>query len=193
MRPSKQHQTCSWQRYCSSSATRHPALDRPSRLDSRSRRAQAQMNGRCTRHPDAGVPARQRCSPGGQDHLDGHQVRRADQIICAAKAAITYQHSRDSYSAVWSISRRPAMHGALARWWHSVTGPGGYAVEEELLDHSPAAHVRRPRPLSRGLRPVVTRARLAFLWVEGFDSCAEFVRLRRAGGRQRDADRCGVR
>jgi hypothetical protein len=24
---------------------------------------------------------------------------------------------------------------ALARWWHSVTGPGGYAVEEEFLDH----------------------------------------------------------
>jgi hypothetical protein len=55
------------------------------------------------------------------------------------------------------------MHGALARWLHSVTGilrPGGYAVEEEFLDHSPAAHARRPRPPSGGLRPVVTRARL---------------------------------
>jgi len=30
------------------------------------------------------------------------------------------------------------MHGALARWWLSVTGilrAGGYAVEEEFLDH----------------------------------------------------------
>src|ERR1700745_3065621 len=79
--------------------------------------------------------------------------------MCISSNARVWLSSR-SYSAVWSISRRPAMHGAVVRWWHSVTGPGGYAVEEELLDHCPAAHARRPRSLSRGLRPVVTRARL---------------------------------
>ena len=59
------------------------------------------------------------------------------------RAAITR-----SYSAVWSNSR--VVSHALSRAPRSprrlctIAGFYRYAVEEELLDHSPAAHVRRP-------------------------------------------------
>jgi len=61
---------------------------------------------RCVRQPgpvvvssgpaDSGKRLRQ---PGGSDRLDVHRLRRAEQIIGAASAAITYKSNRDPYSA----------------------------------------------------------------------------------------------
>ena len=62
-----------------------------------------------------------------QRHIRLFQVRRAD-IECFA---------RD-----WSPTSVP---GPPARRLCTVAGFYRYAVEEEFLDHSPAAHVRRPR------------------------------------------------
>ena len=44
--------------------------------------------------------------------------------------------------ATWNPWPRPGHHHPAAC---TVAGFYRYAVEEELLDHSPAAHVRRPR------------------------------------------------
>ena len=58
------------------------------------------------------------------------------------------------------LEARGRARATVTRRLCSIAGFYKYAGEEELLEHSPAAHVRRPRPLSRGLRAVVTRARL---------------------------------
>ena len=45
----------------------------------------------------------------------------------------------------------------------SIAGFYRYAVEEELLDHSPAAHVRRPRPDYESHAPALDRNELGAL------------------------------
>ncbi|MGO9784170.1 MAG: site-specific integrase [Streptosporangiaceae bacterium] len=56
-------------------------------------------------------------------------VRRAD-IECFAR----------------ELEARGRARATLTRRLSTIAGFYKYAVEEELLDHSPAAHVRRPRP-----------------------------------------------
>ena len=55
-------------------------------------------------------------------------VRRAD-IECFAR----------------ELEARGRARATVTRWLCTIAGFYRYAVEEELLDHSPAAHVRRPR------------------------------------------------
>ena len=63
-----------------------------------------------------------------QHHLLLFQARRAD-IECFAR----------------DLEPRGRARATITRRLCTVTGFYRYAVEEELLDHSPAAHVRRPR------------------------------------------------
>ena len=61
-------------------------------------------------------------------HLRLFQVRRAD-IECFAR----------------DLEARGRARATVTRRLCTIAGFYRYAVEEELLDHSPAAHVRRPR------------------------------------------------
>jgi len=63
-----------------------------------------------------------------QHHLRLFQARRAD-IECFAR----------------DLEARGRARATITRRLCTVAGFYRYAVEEELLDHSPAAHVRRPR------------------------------------------------
>jgi integrase/recombinase XerD len=63
-----------------------------------------------------------------QHHLRLFEVRRAD-IECFAR----------------DLEARGRARATITRRLCTVTGFYRYAVEEDLLDHSPAAHVRRPR------------------------------------------------
>jgi site-specific recombinase XerD len=63
-----------------------------------------------------------------QHHVHLFQVRRAD-IECFAR----------------DLEARGRARATITRRLCTVAGFYRYAVEEELLDHSPAAHVRRPR------------------------------------------------
>jgi predicted ATPase/DNA-binding CsgD family transcriptional regulator len=63
-----------------------------------------------------------------QHHIGLFQVRRAD-IECFAR----------------DLEARGRARATITRRLCTVAGFYRYAVEEELLDHSPAAHVRRPR------------------------------------------------
>ena len=63
-----------------------------------------------------------------QHHLRLFQARRAD-IECFAR----------------DLEARGRARATLTRRLCTIAGFYRYAVEEELLDHSPAAHVRRPR------------------------------------------------
>jgi Phage integrase, N-terminal SAM-like domain len=63
-----------------------------------------------------------------QHHLRLFQVRRAD-IECFAR----------------DLESRGRARATITRRLCTITGFYRYAVEEDLLDHSPAAHVRRPR------------------------------------------------
>src|SRR5262245_35148700 len=63
-----------------------------------------------------------------QDHLRLFQARRAD-IECFARDLEIRGRARAT------ITQRPC----------TIAGFRKYAVEQELLDHSPAVHVRRPR------------------------------------------------
>jgi integrase len=63
-----------------------------------------------------------------QHHIGLFQARRAD-IECFAR----------------DLEARGRARATITRRLCTVTGFYKYAVEEELLDHSPAAHVRRPR------------------------------------------------
>jgi integrase/recombinase XerD len=63
-----------------------------------------------------------------QHHIGLFQARRAD-IECFAR----------------DLEARGRARATITRRLCTVTGFYRYAVEEELLDHSPAAHVRRPR------------------------------------------------
>jgi integrase/recombinase XerD len=63
-----------------------------------------------------------------QRHLRLFQVRRAD-IECFAR----------------DLEARGRARATITRRLCTVAGFYRYAVEEELLDHSPAANVRRPR------------------------------------------------
>ena len=63
-----------------------------------------------------------------QHHLRLFQARRAD-IECFAR----------------DLEARGRARATVTRRLCTVAGFYRYAVEEELLDHSPAAHVRRPR------------------------------------------------
>src|SRR6516225_5067795 len=62
-----------------------------------------------------------------QHHIGLFQARRAD-IECFAR----------------DLEARGRARATITRRLCTVTGFYRYAVEEELLDHSPAAHVRRP-------------------------------------------------
>ena len=64
-----------------------------------------------------------------QHHLRLFQARRAD-IECFAR----------------DLEARGRARATLTRRLCTIAGSCRYAVEEELLDHSPAAHARRPRP-----------------------------------------------
>ena len=66
-----------------------------------------------------------------QRHLRLFQARRAD-IECFAR----------------DLEARGRARATITRRLCTIAGFYRYAVEEDLLDHSPAAHVRRPR---RGL------------------------------------------
>jgi integrase/recombinase XerD len=61
-------------------------------------------------------------------HLELFTVRRAD-IECFAR----------------DLEARGRARATVTRRLSTITGLYRYAVEEELLDHSPAAHVRRPQ------------------------------------------------
>ena len=63
-----------------------------------------------------------------QHHIGLLQARRAD-IECFAR----------------DLEARGRARATITRRLCTVAGFYRYAVEEELLDHSPAAHVRRPR------------------------------------------------
>src|SRR5215510_2660484 len=63
-----------------------------------------------------------------QWHLSLFQARRAD-IECFAR----------------EMEARGRARATITRRLCTIAGFYRYAVEEELLDHSPAAHVRRPR------------------------------------------------
>ena len=63
-----------------------------------------------------------------QNHLRLFQARRAD-IECFAR----------------DLEARGRARATITRRLCTIAGLYRYAVEEELLDHSPAAHVRRPR------------------------------------------------
>jgi site-specific recombinase XerD len=63
-----------------------------------------------------------------QNHLPLFQARRAD-IECFAR----------------DLEARGRARAAITRRLCTIAGFYRYAVEEELLEHSPAAHVRRPR------------------------------------------------
>ena len=63
-----------------------------------------------------------------QHHLRLFQARRAD-IECFAR----------------DLETRGRARATITRRLCTVAGFYRYAVEEDLLDHSPAAHVRRPR------------------------------------------------
>src|SRR5215470_1511068 len=63
-----------------------------------------------------------------QHHLSLFQARRAD-IECFAR----------------DLETRGRARATITRRLCTVAGFYRYAVEEDLLDHSPAAHVRRPR------------------------------------------------
>lgn len=57
---------------------------------------------------------------------------------CSMPAARTSSASRD-------LEARGRARATVTRRLSTIAGFYRYAVEEELLDHSPAAHVRRPR------------------------------------------------
>lgn len=63
-----------------------------------------------------------------QHHIRLFQVRRAD-IECFAR----------------DLETRGRARATITRRLCTIAGFYRYAVEEDLLDHSPAAHVRRPR------------------------------------------------
>jgi integrase/recombinase XerD len=63
-----------------------------------------------------------------QNHVGLFQARRAD-IECFAR----------------DLEARGRARATITRRLCTIAGFCRYAVEEELLDHSPAAHVRRPR------------------------------------------------
>ena len=63
-----------------------------------------------------------------QNHLRLFQARRAD-IECFAR----------------DLEARGRARAIITRRLCTIAGFYKYAVEEDLLDHSPAAHVRRPR------------------------------------------------
>jgi site-specific recombinase XerD len=63
-----------------------------------------------------------------QRHLHSFQARRAD-IGCFAR----------------DLEARGRARATITRRLCTIAGFYKYAVEEELLEHSPAAHVRRPR------------------------------------------------
>ena len=82
--------------------------------------------------PDPRRPTRWTCasSPAGASSTSLHlfQARRAD-IECFAR----------------DLEARGRARATITRRLCTIAGFYRYAVEEELLDHSPAAHVRRPR------------------------------------------------
>jgi integrase/recombinase XerD len=69
-----------------------------------------------------------------QHHLRLFQARRAD-IECFAS----------------DLEARGRVRATITCRLCTVAGFYRYAVEEDLLDHSPAAHVRRPRPSTPGV------------------------------------------
>jgi site-specific recombinase XerD len=75
-----------------------------------------------------GLDLRQYASWCQQHHVRLFQARRAD-IECFAR----------------DLEARGRARATITRRLCTIAGFYRYAVEEELLDHSPAAHVRRPR------------------------------------------------
>src|SRR5262245_48958337 len=82
-----------------------------------------------------------------QHHIGLFQARRAD-IECFAR----------------DLEARGRARATITRRLCTVTGLYRHAVEEELLDHSPAAHVRRPGPTMSHTPPGWTGTNSAQYW-----------------------------
>ena len=94
---------------------------------------------------------------------------------CRARALNLFAIRRaDIESFARELEARGRARATVTRRLCTIAGFYRYAVEEELLDHSPAAHVRRPRA---GLRVARRRAR------------PQRARRAAGGGRARPADR----
>jgi integrase/recombinase XerD len=89
----------------------------------------------------------------------------------------TRSHDRNATAGHWTkrdLEARGRARATITRRLCTVAGFYWYAVEEELLDHSPAAHVRRPRLdelgallVAAGLGPPVEHALISLLALNG--------------------------
>ena len=65
---------------------------------------------------------------------------------CRARSLPLFAVRRtDIESFAWELEARGRARATVTRRLCTIAGFYKYAVEEELLEHSPAAHVRRPR------------------------------------------------
>ena len=67
-------------------------------------------------------------------------------IWCRARCVALFAVRRaDIESFARELEAKGRARATVTRWLCTIAGFYRYAVEEELIDHSPAAHVRRPR------------------------------------------------
>ena len=112
-----------------------------------------------------------------QHHLRLFQARRAD-IECFAR----------------DLEARGRARATITRRLCTIAGFYRYAVEEDLLDHSPAAHVRRPRLDYESHATGLDRNELgALLVAAGLGMPAEQGRHHSTGTTHRAGDRSGGR
>jgi site-specific recombinase XerD len=66
-------------------------------------------------------------------------------LVPGPLAAVVLGSPRDIEGFARDLEARGRARATVTRRLCTIAGFYKYAVEEELLDHSPAAHVRRPR------------------------------------------------
>jgi len=80
-------------------------------------------------------------------------TREAYELDLRQYASWCHQHHLRPFQARWAdiecfsrdLESRGRARATITRRLCTIVGSYRYAVEEDLLDHSPAAHVRRPR------------------------------------------------
>jgi len=80
-------------------------------------------------------------------------TREAYELDLRQYASWCHQHHLRPFQARWAdiecfsrdLESRGRARATITRRLCTIAGSYRYAVEEDLLDHSPAAHVRRPR------------------------------------------------